>query len=69
MQHEEILLSQKNSSAGKSPAELKIQIRLIILDLREEIPKLSLDELLERRVHIPKEFNQCNFVQTPWGKE
>ena len=69
-QHDEIpLFTSKESSPQDSPAELNMMVRLRVIDLRGNEPKIVLQELVQNREQIPRQFNKSNFYQVPWGNE
>jgi hypothetical protein len=68
--HDEVpLYTSKESSPQDSPAELNIMVRLRVIDLRGSEPKIVLQELVQNREQIPRQFNKSNFYQVPWGNE
>lgn len=60
-----------NYTAAKAPpetlsAQLNLALRLRIIDLREENPKIVLQEIIRDSHFIPRQFTSYNFPQTPW---
>ncbi len=51
------------------PAELKVGLRMRIIDNRGESPKVTLQEILQDSHFIPKQFNRYNFDQCAWDSE
>jgi hypothetical protein len=52
-----------------SPAELNISVRLRVFDVRDQTPKVVLQEIVQQTHHVPKHFNKANFSQAIWGDE
>ncbi len=50
-------------------AELNISLRLRVIDLRSEMPKVILQEIIHDRHHIPRQFTKYHFHQEPWGRD
>ena len=50
-----------------SPTDLKIAFQLRVFDVREEEPKIILQETIEKTQHIPRPFSCFNFRQVAWG--
>ena len=50
-------------------AELKVGLRLRIIDNRGDTPKVTLQEILQDSHFIPRQFNQYNFDQCSWDSE
>ena len=70
VEHEEVpVSSEKTADPRDLPAELNISMRVRVLDLRSQEPKVVLQELIHDSRHIPKTFNRYNFYQVIWGKE
>lgn len=70
IEHSELpLLATEQAAPENAPAELKITIRLQVIDLRQEEPKIILQELIHDTQYLPKQFTHYNFFQIPWGKE
>lgn len=65
----ELLEHNEVCPAENLPSELKISLRLRVMDLRGETPKIALQEILEKVQQLPKPFNKENFSQVPWGHE
>lgn len=51
-----------------SPTDLKIVCQVKVFDLREETPKVILQEEIEKTHHIPRQFSCFNFPQVGWGE-
>lgn len=70
IEHDEIpLRHQKTASPEEVSAELNMTVRIRVVDLRGEEPKIILQEMVHDSHHIPKQFTQTNFYQVPWGRE
>ncbi len=63
-QHEEVPLA-----AADSAAELQIALRVRVIDLRDQKPKVILQEVLRKTEHVARPFTKANFTQVPWGDE
>ncbi|MES2200145.1 MAG: CT253 family lipoprotein [Chlamydiota bacterium] len=50
-------------------AELKMGLRIRIIDNRGDTPKVTLQEILQDSHFIPRQFNQYNFDQCSWDSE
>ncbi|MBS0627014.1 MAG: hypothetical protein JSS09_02260 [Verrucomicrobia bacterium] len=50
-------------------ADLKMGLRIRIIDNRGETPKITLQEILQDSHFIPRQFNQYNFDQCSWDTE
>ena len=72
IEHREVLNEGKlklTTAVENLSAQLNICLRLRILDLRGEEPKITLQEILQDSHFIPKQFTQQNFPQTSWNTE
>jgi hypothetical protein len=63
-----------NSTNKKAPpetlsAQLNLSVRLRIIDVRGNSPKVVLQEILQDSHFIPRQFTSYNFHQTPWNTE
>jgi hypothetical protein len=67
LEHEEVPVSYINVQS--SPANLNMSVKVRIVDLRAENPRIVLQEILHESYHIPKQFTKENFRQIAWGKE
>jgi hypothetical protein len=65
VEHEEIPASQKGGTAS----ELNMAMRVRVVDLRHDFPKVILQEMVRGSHSIPKQFSREYFFQVPWGKE
>ena len=50
-----------------SPTDLKIVCQVRVFDLREELPKVILQEEIAKTQHIPRQFTCFNFPQVAFG--
>jgi hypothetical protein len=70
LEHKEV---PKETSKPTPPsmlaAELKVGLRIRIVDNREDAPKVALQEILQDSHFIPRQFNQYNFDQCSWDSE
>lgn len=70
LEHREVpTSSDKTISPAMTSAELKVGLRLRIVDNRSDTPKVTLQEILQDSHFIPKQFNQYNFEQCSWDSE
>jgi hypothetical protein len=68
--HEQADVPAREVTASEDlPKELTIQVRLRVIDLRPETPKIALQEIIRDAHFIPKEFTTTHFVQVEWGKD
>lgn len=61
--------SKKTVDSKKCSAELLMTMRIRIFDLREEEPKIVLQELVHESHFIPRPFTRSNFQQERWNHE
>ncbi len=64
--HRETLFHPQDPS---SSAELKIAVRIRVIDIRGSHPKIVLQEVIEQIQDIPPQFTKQNFSQAAWGTE
>ncbi len=70
IEHEEVpILTKQDECPDKCAAQLNISLRVRVVDLRPETPKIVLQEIIHDRHHIPRPFTKFHFHQEPWGKE
>ena len=71
IEHEELYLNDKKKPADTKncAAELNLGMRIRVIDLRGEKPKVVLQELVRDSQFLPKQFTSANFYQIPWGQE
>jgi len=70
IEHEEVpLLTRQDDDPDKCAAQLNISLRIRVIDLRVDEPKIILQEIIHDRHHIPRPFTKFHFHQEPWGKE
>jgi hypothetical protein len=71
VEHEEV--PQQNRKKPTDPqhcsADLNMSMRVRVLDLRGNEPKVILQELVHDSHFIPRPFAQANFFQVAWGDE
>lgn len=67
LDHQEIPIHSGNDS--DSPANLKIALRLRVVDLRGEAPRVILQEILHANHYVPKQFTKAMFGHVYWGHE
>ena len=68
--HEEFLIASKESTNDKElPAELSMSVRVRVIDLRQDEPKIVLQEIIQDSHYLPKQFTSANFTQVEWGKD
>lgn len=67
------VLKTNKTPATVAPQEvstnLKMAVRIRIIDLRSETPKIVLQEIVRSSYYIPKTLMQPNYNQTVWGSE
>jgi hypothetical protein len=73
VEHEEILKRDRRIEIEidpkTCPADLKLCMRIRAFDLRGEVPRVILQELVNNSHFIPKQFTKVNFQQVAWGDE
>lgn len=69
LSHDETSLVKEGMNASDAPSELSMRVRVRVIDLREEQPKIVLQEIIQDVHLLPKQFNQTNASQVEWGKE
>lgn len=71
MEHEEVPKQnrKKPTDSKHCSADLNMSMRVRVLDLRENEPKIVLQELIHDSHFIPRPFTQGNFFQVAWGDE
>lgn len=57
------------SAAENSPAELTIAMKVHVFDLRQQQPRVVLQEIVRQSHHIPMQFTQGRDHQLPWENE
>ena len=65
VEHEEVA-KQKGTDPSASPAELRMSMRVRVIDVREKEPRVVLQELIHDHHEIHPQFNQANFYQVAW---
>lgn len=63
------LPAKEEVSVQDLSSELTMRVRIRVVDLREEEPKVTLQEIIADSHQIPKEFNSHHFTQVEWGQE
>jgi hypothetical protein len=71
VEHEEVpRQDRKNPTDPENcSADLKMSMRIRVIDIRENEPRIVLQELLHDSHYIPRPFNQVNFFQVSWGDD
>lgn len=70
IEHEEIpVASQKVSSPKDSAYDLNMTARIRVVDIRNDQPRIVLQELVHDTHFIPKRFSRYNYDQVVWGGE
>jgi hypothetical protein len=67
LEHEEVPIYTAN--LDESPANLKIAVRLRVVDLRGDAPQVILQEILHSNHYVPKQFTKSMFGHVYWGHE
>jgi len=69
IEHEEVLNQNKRSPTDPSncSANINISMRVRVLDVRGEEPRVILQELVHNSHSVARQFTQINFFQVPWG--
>ncbi len=68
VEHEEVLNQNRTKPIDPSlcSAQLRMSVRLRVIDLRSQEPKVILQELIHDAHSIHPQFNHINFHQVPW---
>jgi hypothetical protein len=61
--------TSKSTPPSMLAADLKVGLRIRIIDNRGDTPKITLQEILQDSHFIPRQFNQYNFDQCSWDSE
>lgn len=69
VEHNEVARQDKPLDLTKCSAELLMTMRIRVFDLRQEEPKVILQELVHESHFIPRPFTRNNFQQEKWGHE
>jgi hypothetical protein len=70
LEHDEALNQPaKEISPETCSAQLNMSVRLRIIDLRGEEPRITLQEIIHDSHFVPRQFTHYNFHQAPWGSE
>jgi hypothetical protein len=71
VEHEEVpkINRKKMIDLHNTSAKLNMSMRVRVLDLRREEPKIILQELVHDSHFIPRPLTQANFLQVEWGDD
>lgn len=70
IEHDEVpVYSTRQAAPGEVDADLQMSVRVRVVDLRGEQPKIVLQELIHESHRIPKQFTKANFHQVPWDDD
>ncbi len=70
VEHEEIPLApRRDIPLEKTPSELNISVRVRVVDVRSEIPRVVLQEVVSVSHAIPRQLNKANFERISPGGE
>lgn len=71
IEHEEVFDQNHRKPAAQRDcnAELNMTMRVRVLDLREQEPKVILQELVHNTHFVPRQFTSENFYQVSWEDE
>jgi hypothetical protein len=71
IEHEEVPQQdrKKPTHPQNCSADLNMSMRVRVLDLRENEPRIVLQELVHDSHFIPRPFTEANFFQVNWGDE
>lgn len=59
----------RGSGGPEADADLQMEMRLRLIDLRGKTPRVILQEVVGTTTHLARPFTKWNFYQVPWGKE
>lgn len=71
VEHEEVpRRDRKNPQEDQNcSADLHMSVRVRVVDLRGDEPKIVLQELVRHSQYVPRPFTQHNFFQIAWGED
>ncbi|MBI2810761.1 MAG: hypothetical protein HYX67_08040 [Candidatus Melainabacteria bacterium] len=71
VEHEEVYKQNKKKPVDNSEtsADLNMSMRVRVFDVRDNEPKVILQELIHDSHFIPRPFTEANFYQVAWGHE
>ncbi|MBM3207271.1 MAG: hypothetical protein FJZ57_01520 [Chlamydiae bacterium] len=70
LEHEEIPnTSDRSQTPQECSANLNLTARVVVVDNRTDTPQVILQEVINDKHFIPKQFNQYNFRQVAWGSD
>lgn len=58
-----------NNKPQECSADLNMTFKVVVMDVRDQEPKVVLQEIAHDSHFIPKQFNKYNFHQASWGSE
>jgi hypothetical protein len=68
LEHDEVAnLSDKNQNPQDCSANLQLTARVVVVDNRTDSPHIILQEVVNDKHFIPRQFNRYNFRQVAWG--
>ncbi len=69
--HEEVpkINRKKQIDLKNNSVELNMSMRVRVIDLRKDEPKIILQELVHDSHYIPRPLTQANFLQVEWGDD
>ncbi len=70
LEHDEVPnQSTPEASPEECSAQLNLSMRIRVLDLRSQMPKVILQEIVRDSHFVPRQFTHYHFHQEPWGSE
>jgi len=70
LKHEEAPnITDRTNKIEDCSANLNMTLRVVVFDIRNDLPKVILQEIINDTHFIPRQFNQYNFHQVSWGHE
>ncbi|MBS3904173.1 MAG: hypothetical protein KGZ39_02475 [Simkania sp.] len=70
IEHAEVpIRAYQEENPANCSAEFNISLRVRVIDLRTDVPKIVLQEIIHDHHHIPKQFTKYHFHQEPWGND
>ncbi len=61
--------SEESFSKGEADCLLNLAMRVRVLDVRRDKPKVILQEVIDHEQFIARTFADCDYSKTPWGTE
>jgi hypothetical protein len=67
LEHQEV--PTQNAALKNSSVDLNMRVKVRVVDMRGQSPKIVLQEILHESDSIPKQFTKAHFDQVAWGQD